>query len=279
MHDEDPAYYAIPSDPDETQYYLDVLSGPNSPMARLLREIVDPTYRETNLIVRMTSSQYIHQRPVIEALRAYLDEHFGDGTLQAELTGRVNLDYHWVRMVRQSHIRSVCFAFLSVLLLTGFMFRSAVAGLLCTLTVGAAVLAIYAIMGFGDIPLGVGTSMFASIAIGAGVNFPIHLLDRLRIGLRDPEADPAEVFRDTFTHTGRALFFTALVVAVGFMLLCVSEFRTLVRFGLLISVGMMTSFLTSVTLLPAFVAAVKPRFVWSRQRGETPPPENGIHSP
>ena len=58
------------------------------------------------------------------------------------------------------------------------------------------------------------------------------------------------------------LFFTALVVTIGFLLLCVSEFRTLVRFGLLIGAGMMVSFLTSVTLLPAVVAATKPRFLW-----------------
>ena len=145
------------------------------------------------------------------------------------------------------------------------MFRSVVAGLLCTLTVALAVLVNYAIMGIGGIPLGVGTAMFASIAIGAGVNFPIHILDRLRINLRKPEADPSAVFANTMAFTGRALFFTAFVVAVGFLLLCVSQFRTLVRFGLLIGVGMGTSFLVSVTLLPALVAAIRPRFIWGRR--------------
>jgi hypothetical protein len=132
--------------------------------------------------------------------------------------------------------------------------------------VGVAVLVNYAIMGLGGIHLGVGTSMFASIAIGAGVNFPIHILDRLRIGLGAGDADPAEVFRSTLAFTGRALFYTAFVVAAGFLLLCVSEFRTLVHFGLLIGVGMIVSFVASVTLLPAVVAMIKPRFMWA-QRG------------
>jgi len=242
-----------------------------SPMADLLHEVVDKTYTQANLTLRMKSSEFIHQRQVIESLQTYLDQHpgFSDGPLRAQLAGRGNLDYHWLRMIRISHVRSVCLAFLCVLLLTGLMFRSVVAGLLCTLTVGTAVVVIYAIMGFGGIPLGVGTSMFASIAIGAGVNFPIHVLDRLRIGFRDQQADAAEVFRNTFTFTGRALFFTALVVAGGFLLLCVSEFRTLVRFGLLISMGMSVSFLTSVTLLPAVLAAAKPRFLWSARASKT----------
>ncbi len=262
MHDEDPAFYAIPEDELDTQFYFDVLGADTSPMARSLHEVIDKTYARANLIVRMRSSEFIHQRAVIQTLQTHLDKHFADGPLRAKLAGRVNLDYHWLRLIRTSHIRSVVLSFACVLLLTGLMFRSVVAGVLCSLTVGVAVLINYAIMGFGDIPLGVGTSMFASIAIGAGVNFPIHMLDRLRIGLRDPDADPAEVFRSTFAFTGRALFFTAFVVAVGFLLLCVSEFRTLVRFGLLIGIGMITSFLTSVTLLPAAVAAFRPGFVW-----------------
>lgn len=263
MHDEDPAYYAIPDDPFDTQFYLDVLRADNSPMARSLHEVIDETYTQANLIVRMKSSEFIHERDVIELLQAHLDEHFVDGPLKAQISGRVNLDYHWLRLIRTTHIKSVCFSFACVLLLTGLMFRSVVAGLLCTLTVGVAVLVNYALMGFGGIPLGVGTSMFASIAIGAGVNFPIHLLDRLRVEFRDPQADPAAVFQRTLAFTGRALFFTAFVVGIGFLLLCVSEFRTLVRFGLLVGMAMLASFVTSVTLLPAIVAAIKPRFVFN----------------
>ncbi|MHC4090293.1 MAG: MMPL family transporter, partial [Planctomycetota bacterium] len=94
-----------------------------------------------------------------------------------------------------------------------------------------------------------------------------------RLSLGSPRADgtepgPAEVFPDAFAFTGRVLFFTAFVVAVGFLLLCVSEFRTLVRFGLLIGISMLVSFLTSVTLLPALVASLRPRFVWTPAKAE-----------
>ena len=54
-------------------------------------------------------------------------------------------------------------------------------------------------------------------------------------------------------------------LAIGFMLLCVSEFRTLVRFGLLIGLGIIASFLASVTLLPAVVAVLRPRFIWGKR--------------
>jgi predicted RND superfamily exporter protein len=266
MNDDDPEFYSIPDDPLETGFYLDTLLAPTSPMADLLREVVDETYTKTNLIVRLRSSEFVHQREVVRRLQSYLNAELGDDSLRVILAGRVHLDYHWLRMVRTSHIRSVVLSSLCVLLLTGLMFRSFTAGLLCTGTVGVAVLVNYALMGLLGIPLGVGTSMFASIAIGAGVNFPIHLLDRLRIGFASRTADPRAVFVDTLKFTGRALFFTAFVVALGFLLLCLSEFRTLIRFGLLIGSSTTVSFLTSITLLPAVVALLRPRFVWGGRR-------------
>jgi predicted RND superfamily exporter protein len=262
MNDDDPAFYAIPEDVLETMFYLDTLREPSSPMAEFLREAIDDTETRANLIVRMRSSEYVDEREVVERLQTYLAEDFNDEMLQAELDGRVYLDYEWLRLVKVSHIRSVVFSSVCVLLLTGLMFRSPIAGLLCTLPIGVAVLVNYAVMGLWNIPLGVGTSMFASIAIGAGVNFPIHLLDRLRLGLRPGRQEPVAVFESTLAFTGRALFFTAFVVACGFLLLMVSEFRTLVRFGLLIGLSTVVSFAASVTLLPAVVAVLRPRFVW-----------------
>jgi predicted RND superfamily exporter protein len=270
LHEDDPAFFVVPDDPEETRYYLDVLGAASSPMARLLREIVDPTRTETNLILRMKSSQYIHERPVVLALEAYLQEHFRDGPLRAQLAGRVPLDYHWVQVIWTSHVRSVGLTMGCVLLLIGLMFRSLAAGLLCTLVVGITVLVNYGLMGLAGIPLGVGTTMFASIAIGVGVNFPIYLLDRLRSGLAEGRERPDEALRTAFTQAGRPLFFTAMVVGIGFLLLCISEFRTLAHFGLLIGTCMLVSFLASITLLPAVLAVWRPRFLggaWGK-RGE-----------
>jgi predicted RND superfamily exporter protein len=267
MHEDKPEYYAIPNDPSDTKYYLDTLGARTCPMSRLLREVVDPTYTSANLIVRLRSSEYIHERAVIQAIEKYLAAQFPESAWKTELAGRVNLDYHWLRMIKTSHIWGVVFSALCTLIQTGLMFRSVVAGLLCTVTVGFVCLVDYAVMGVGGIPLGVGTSMFASIAIGVGVNPAIHILDRLRLGLRAPGADPERVFADALAFTGYRLFYAAFVLVVGFVLLCLSEFRTLVEFGLLIGLAIAASFVVSVTLLPALVAAAKPRFVWGEKSG------------
>jgi hypothetical protein len=272
-HD-DPAFYKIPEDESDTKFYLDVLSNPNSPMARMLREVTDETYTRANLTVRMKSSESVHEREVIRRLQRYIDRTFNDSLATAFLTGRVDLDYHWLEIVRSSHIKGVVFSFVVVVLLVIIMFRSFLAGLLCGLVVGVVLVVNYAVMGLSNIPLGVGTSMFASIAIGISVNFPIYLLDRLRASLRPGGRDPEEVFRSTFAFTGRAFFFTTAVVTGGFLLLCVSQFTPLIYFGLLVGLAMAVSFITSITLLPAVVAMMKPRFIWpatsERSSGKLP---------
>ena len=265
LHEDKPEFYGIPTDPADTKYYLDVLGAPTSPMASLLREVIDPTYTRANLTVRLRSSEYIHERAAIEAIEKHLTAHFPGPSWTTELAGRVNLDYHWLRMIKTSHIWGVAFSAFFTLLQTAIMFRSLTAGLLCMVTVGFVCLVDYAVMGFAGVPLGVGTSMFASIAIGVGVNPAIHILDRLRLGLQAPEAEPERVFADALAFTGYRLFYAACVLVVGFVLLCLSEFRTLVEFGLLIGLAIGAAFVVSITLLPAFVAVWKPRFVWSER--------------
>jgi uncharacterized protein len=266
LHEEKPEYYAIPADPADTRFYLDALTAKTSPLSRLLLEVVDPTYTVANLIVRLRSSEYVHERAVVQAVERYLAGHFTDASLRAEVAGRVNLDYHWLRLIKTSHIEGVMMSAGCTLLLTAWMFRSWAAGGLCTLVVGLVVVINYALMGWSGIPLGVGTSMFASIAIGVGVNFPIHILDRLRHHLAVPGAEARQAFRQTLACTGRSMFFAAAVVAVGFLVLLISEFRTLNEFGLLIGMAMVMSFVLSVTLLPALVAACRPRFIWGQQQ-------------
>lgn len=266
LHEDKAEFYAIPTDPADTKFYLDNLGAPGCPMSGLLREVIDPTYTAANLTVRMRSSEYIHEREVVQAIERYLAANFPAPGWQTELGGRVNLDYHWLRMIKSSHVWGVVFSAVCTLVQTTLMFRSVVAGLLCTLTVGLVCLVDYAVMGWAGIPLGVGTSMFASIAIGVGVNPAIHILDRLRLALRAPGAVPERVFAEALAFTGYRLFYAAFVLVVGFGLLCLSEFRTLVEFGLLIGLAIGAAFVVSVTLLPALAAVCRPRFVWGGKR-------------
>ena len=126
----------------------------------------------------------------------------------------------------------------------------------------ASLLIIYAVMGLFDIWLGIGTSMFASVAIGLGVDFSIHTIDRIKhlFAEGSPESFD-ETIAELFPSTGRALLFNFLAIGLGFGVLMFSEVVPLFHFGAIVLLAIATSFIASMTLLPALIKVTRPAFI------------------
>jgi hypothetical protein len=112
--------------------------------------------------------------------------------------------------------------------------------------------------------------MFASVAIGLGVDFAIHTIDRLRTLYREHSGDLDRAMEELYLTTGRALLFNFLAIAGGFGVLISSKVVPLNNFGLIVVLSVTTSFFASMTLLPALVKVFRPRFMEpDRQAGQT----------
>ncbi|MCP4407274.1 MAG: MMPL family transporter, partial [Gammaproteobacteria bacterium] len=152
-------------------------------------------------------------------------------------------------------------ALLLVWSMASLAFRSVVAGTITVLPVALTVLAVYAVMAFSGIWLSISTSMFAAIAIGLGVDFAVHTIERLQVLLRDEHRSLDESIALLFPSTGRALLFNFLALALGFGVLATSKVVVLQEFGSIVALAVTVSFLTSLTLLPAMVKVFRPRFM------------------
>ena len=86
--------------------------------------------------------------------------------------------------------------------------------------------------------------------------------------MRDPDRTLDEAIIALFPSTGRALLFNFIALALGFGVLATSKVVVLQEFGILVAVAMATSFLSSMTVLPAIVKLWQPRFL---RREELPP--------
>ncbi|RLA56907.1 MAG: hypothetical protein DRR04_13630 [Gammaproteobacteria bacterium] len=143
------------------------------------------------------------------------------------------------------------------------LFRSAWAGVYTLVPVAGAILLVYAAMVVMNLGLGVGTSMFAAVALGLGVDFSIHTLERFRVLYASENGDWNRVFDDFYKTTGRALFFNFLAIACGFGVLISSKVASLNNFGMMIVIAITTSFFASMTLLPAMIRTFHPGFITS----------------
>lgn len=265
LNENDPAAYRLPQDSNLIAQYFLLYSASGDPTD--FQEEVDYDYRLANVRVRMDSGAFRDEQVVVEATAAYIQEHFNGPEISANLSGRVNVDYHWIKRLGDSHFASVGISLLLVWLMAALSLRSFVAGTITVIPVALSILLIYAVMGFTGIWLGVGTSMFAAIAIGLGVDFAVHTVQRMSVLMSEEKLSVDAAIAKLYPSTGRALLFNFAALALGFGVLVSSEVVPLTRFGSLVFVAVTVSFLASMTVLPALIKLIKPGFVGYPNRG------------
>jgi len=259
LNDGRPDAYHLPESKELAAQYFLLYSASSEPTD--FEEEVDYDYQTANIRVTLNSGSYTDTKVVVEALQDYLSSEFNSPAIKATLSGRVNVNYHWIRDLGDSHFAGLGITLLLVWMVSSLLFRSTVAGLYSLIPVAGAVLLVYATMVLLDIHLGIGTSMFASVAIGLGVDFAIHTIERLRVLYREHSGNLGQAMDELYATTGRALLFNFLAIAGGFGVLISSKVVPLNNFGLIVVLSVTTSFLASMTLLPALVKVFKPAFM------------------
>ncbi len=175
------------------------------------------------------------------------------------LTGDTYMQYAVDRLVVVGQMRSLSLSVLIVLALTTMIFRSPVVGLLSIVPILVTVLGNFAVMGFFGIPLDIGTALIGNAAVGCGIDYAIHYINRYRQERGEGHSLMAAILRAHLT-SGKAIVFNALAVALGFFVLVFSNFNPVVRMGLLTGITMFTSSFVAMTLLPALIIWLR-RFV------------------
>ena len=254
-------YYRLPDDRDLIAQYFLLYSASGSPSD--FEEEIDFDYRMANLRITLNDGNYTNNKEVINALDQYLIEEFNGPELSGNLSGRVNLNYHWIKDLGESHFLGMAIALFLVWLVSALLFRSAVAGIYALIPVATSILFVYSSMVLFGIDLGIGTSMFSAVAIGLGVDFAIHTIDRIKV-LYGQHGSVSKALAQFYPSTGRALFFNLLAIAFGFGVLISSKVVPLNNFGTIVALSVTTSFVMSMTLLPALIILFKPTFIMGR---------------
>jgi len=146
-----------------------------------------------------------------------------------------------------------------IFFLSAMVFRSLVAGLLVLAPLCCAVLVNLGIMGWMGSWLSFATASYASMGVSLGADFAIYLLFRLREEMRSRPLESA--LRETLVTSGQAIFFVASAIAAVYATLLVSSFALWRQLGGYVALMMGVSALATLTILPALVLLVRPRFL------------------
>lgn len=237
-----------------------VLDSPNAVRAgyERLSTLIDPSevvaddYRRARVSIRVAEpggrafDAFAHD-VLAEAQATF--EPFG---IRPTITGTTLVAYRGVNRLGRLLRTSLLSVFAEVAIAILLLFRSARITLLALLPNALPLVVGYGTLGLLGVDLDPLSGTVLAFGLGIAVNDTIHLLARVREGVRAGEA-LREAIRDTIAHSGRAVTITSLVISGGLAINVLSSFPPLQMLGILGSVVMLTALVFELLLLPALL--------------------------
>ncbi|NKB38946.1 MAG: MMPL family transporter [Gammaproteobacteria bacterium] len=187
-----------------------------------------------------------------------LQEKLGLEPEDFQVNGVLVLYNNMLQSLFRSQIMTLGVVMLGIALMLVVLFRSvnlAIIGIIPNLLAAAIILGL---MGLLNIPLDLMTITIAAVTIGIAVDNSIHYIYRFREEFPKHNGDYVATMHYCHANIGRAVFYTAITIIVGFSIMVLSNFIPTIYFGLLIALAMFIALLAVLTLLPKLILLWKP---------------------
>ncbi|MFP4548359.1 MAG: efflux RND transporter permease subunit [Fidelibacterota bacterium] len=245
MHADSAEYNIIPESNELVAQYLLLYEMSGDP--ENLWKVVDYNYQKANLTFQLKSDNSIALNSAITKIEEHLPalEKLG---VTVNFAGSGYKALVFTDLILEGQIKSLLISLVIIVLLLSLMFKNILAGIIGAVPIMITAMISFGVMGLLNIPLSTTTALLSSIAIGIGIDYAVHFIERYKIYAAETN-DPELTGQKTMQHSGRAIIFNALVVIAGFLVLLASVFPPNRALGALVSMNMFTSFLGTVTIM------------------------------
>jgi uncharacterized protein len=221
--------------------------------------LIDPSHRICALRVYLKEDSTRFGNELITRLRRELPAVVPAG-VRVSITGSLASSEAINEVMVHGKILNIVQVTAIILIVASVALRSLTGGVLVAIPLALAVLTNFGAMGLCGIPLDIGTSTISAMAVGIGADYAIYFLFRLREELSGGDGWSEAVERSLST-SGKAVLFVSSAIAAGYLTLCFSGFGYHIRLGTLVALAMAVSSAASLTVLPALVLAIRPKFL------------------
>ena len=199
----------------------------------------------------------LRRKELLEQIHYDLINKFDFPESKLEITGLLVLYNNMLQSLFRSQILTLGVVMIGIALMLLILFQSvslAIIGIIPNILSAAIILGL---MGLLNIPLDMMTITIAAITIGIAVDNAIHYIYRFREEFART-GDYLETLHYCHANIGRAGFYTAITIIVGFSILVMSNFIPTIYFGLLTAMAMCIALFAALTLLPKLILIWKP---------------------
>ncbi len=231
---------------------------PEEIRAQMITPFVSIADDETRLTLRVRdSAPGLRRQALLADIERGLTGELGLHPERVTVTGVLLLYNNMLQSLFSSQIETLGVVMAGVALMLLVLFRSlslAVIGIVPNLLAAAVILGL---MGLASIPLDMMTITIAAITIGIAVDNSIHYIYRFREEF-PRSGDYVATLHYCHANIGRAVFYTAITIIVGFSILVLSNFIPTVYFGAFTALAMAIALLAALTLLPRLLMWWRP---------------------
>jgi len=152
----------------------------------------------------------------------------------------------------ESQIKTIGLVLVILFVMFLFLFKSITISVIALLANTVPVGMIFGFMGWMNIPLDMMTITIAAISIGIAVDDTIHYIHRFRYEYSQTE-DIKQSIENTHKSVGKAMFYTSMIIMIGFSVLVFSNFIPTIYFGILTVIAMFMAIVSDLLLLPTLL--------------------------
>lgn len=221
---------------------------------------VSEDFAQARILVRHNVSDSAEFNRAIAQLHEFVNGQLASG-LRVGITGRSVLSDQAVERMAYGQLYSLLFVGGAILLLVSMLFVSIRAGLVALVPNLFPVAILFAVMAASGIPLNVGTSMVAAIALGICVDDTMHAMSRFHEELkRQPSREQALIAMVRAEAT--PIMATSIALSAGFAVFATSSFAPVSHFGLLSAMVILVALLATFVITPLLLSTTKLLTVW-----------------
>ena len=232
---------------------------PDSAKSQVLRPHISDETDQIRIVARVkeTTANLQRNQLIMDIKNSLVDDfYFSEDDFY--FTGTFSLYNNLLQSLFSSQIKTIFTVFTIIFVLFLIVFRSISIAIIAVIPNILPSLLILGLMGWARIPLDIMTITIAAIAIGIGIDNAIHYISRFKAELL-MDGNYLSSMHRAHNSIGISMFYTAATVAIGFLVLILSNFIPSIYFGVFMAIAMLSAVFVNLTLLPKLLIIFKPR--------------------
>lgn len=231
---------------------------PNEYKNLIISPYVSIENNEARISTRIIDSNPdLRRDELIKKINTDINNMINPDTTEVRLSNLMIMYNNMLQSLFDSQISTLGFVLSLLFVMFLILFRSIKVAIIAIIANIIPISILFGIMGWLNIPLDIMTITIAAISIGIGVDDTIHYIHRYKEEFKHDHNYVNAMIR-AHKSIGYAMYYTSVVIMVGFSILVLSNLIPTIYFGLLTVVVMMSLLASALLLLPRLMIMFRP---------------------